>query len=118
MSDPFDVYHGLMKDRPKLLHKTPRAMCRWIGRVIQQYGTEAGELRDLRAEYEGLERKLKVVMELTLKMEDIHDSLHKDVHRLDTVLDDVETHCMKMIAEVEGVPYFREVLKIMEGRQN
>ena len=54
MTDPFDVYHKLMKDRPKLLHKTPGAMRRWIGRVIQQYGTEAGNLRDLRAEHEAL----------------------------------------------------------------
>ncbi len=107
-----------MKDRPKLLHKTPRAMSHWIGRVIQQYGTEAGELRDLRAEYEGLKRKLKVVMELTLNMEDIHDSLHGDVKNLNSILDEVETHCKAMIAEVEGVPYYRDVLEKLEGRRS
>jgi len=47
MRDPLDTYHELMNARPKLLHECPPRMRFWIGRVIQQYGTVAGELSDL-----------------------------------------------------------------------
>lgn len=59
MIDPFDTYHQLMDARPKLLHKTPGAMCNWIGRIKQQYGTVAIELRDLQAEYEAVKTKAR-----------------------------------------------------------
>ncbi len=89
MIDPFDTFHEIIDARPKLLHKTPRAMCRWIGRITQQYGTVAGAHRDLLAEHEGLKRKLTVEMGLALNMEDIHKSLKAENARLRAHLEEL-----------------------------
>ena len=56
MSDPMDTYRELMDARPPLLSETPIPMREWIGRVIQQYGTEAGRLKDLQAEHKALKK--------------------------------------------------------------
>lgn len=56
MSDPMDTYRELMDTRPRLLDETPTPMREWIGRVIQQYGTEAGRLQTLQAEHKALKK--------------------------------------------------------------
>ena len=118
MSDPVDTFHDLIKAHPKLYGKTPGSINFWIGRLIQQFGTVSHLLSDLRAEHEGLERALNIERHLAFNMEDIHESHLEKIKRLDTLLAEIETHCKAMIEETEGVPYYREILEKVEGRQS
>ena len=114
MIDPLDTYHRLMDARPKLLHKTPPSMCRWIGSIKQQYGTVAVELRDLQAEYEAVREKAE-------KWDVVRPAM------ANTMLEQKDKlEAIKKIAfdeEYEDDPYvgearaLEEIKKILEGKE-
>jgi len=54
---PADTYHELMDIRPSLLNECPPTMREWIGRVQQQYGTEANRLTDLQTAFKPIKKK-------------------------------------------------------------
>lgn len=72
MIDPVDTFHDLVKSRPKVLHKSPRALNFWIGEMTQAYGTVANDLRDLQAEHEVAKEKAEKYDKL---MEEFYETM-------------------------------------------
>ena len=78
MSDPMDTYRELMDTRPPLLSETPIPMREWIGRVIQQYGTEAGKLQTLQAEH----KALKKTMDSYISTDEMRAILREEIKKI------------------------------------